>query len=160
MSLFSSEAAFFPTLLTCSHRVSSRGAVQTTPLIQNPGDPTFYYLSLKGIIVGSTRLPVPESAFALSKGTGGTIIDSGTAITSLPPRVYRLVRDAFAAQLKLPVVAGDTTDTFTCLSAPRGEACRTEAGAAFGGRDDGPALGENYVRYRGDGQHHHLHCHG
>uniref|UniRef100_A0A0D3FHT5 Peptidase A1 domain-containing protein n=1 Tax=Oryza barthii TaxID=65489 RepID=A0A0D3FHT5_9ORYZ len=55
---------------------------------------------------------------ALKNGTGGTIIDSGTAITSLPTRVYRLVRDAFAAQVKLPVVSGNTTDPYTCFSAP------------------------------------------
>ncbi|BAF11857.1 aspartic proteinase nepenthesin-1 [Oryza sativa Japonica Group] len=97
---------------------SGRGAVQSTPLIQNPANPTFYYLSLKGITVGSTRLPVPESEFALKNGTGGTIIDSGTAMTSLPTRVYRLVRDAFAAQVKLPVVSGNTTDPYFCLSAP------------------------------------------
>ncbi|OEL29340.1 hypothetical protein BAE44_0009641 [Dichanthelium oligosanthes] len=43
------------------------GAVQTTPLIQSSSAvPTFYYLSLKSITVGSTRLPVPESAFALT----------------------------------------------------------------------------------------------
>ncbi|EEE58952.1 hypothetical protein OsJ_10633 [Oryza sativa Japonica Group] len=97
---------------------NGQGAVQTTPLIQNPANPTFYYLSLKGITVGSTRLPVPESEFALKNGTGGTIIDSGTAMTSLPTRVYRLVRDAFAAQVKLPVVSGNTTDPYFCLSAP------------------------------------------
>uniref|UniRef100_J3LN85 Peptidase A1 domain-containing protein n=1 Tax=Oryza brachyantha TaxID=4533 RepID=J3LN85_ORYBR len=92
-----------------------RGAVQTTPLVQ-----TLYYLSLKGITVGSTRLPVPESEFALRNGTtGGTIIDSGTAITSLPPRVYRLVRSAFAAQVKLPVVAaGNATGPYVCFTAP------------------------------------------
>uniref|UniRef100_A0A0D9VTD6 Peptidase A1 domain-containing protein n=1 Tax=Leersia perrieri TaxID=77586 RepID=A0A0D9VTD6_9ORYZ len=94
------------------------GAVQTTPLIKNPDNPTLYYLSLKGITVGSTRLPVPESEFALNNGTGGTIIDSGTAITSLTPRVYRLVRDAFAAQVKLPVVPSNTTDSYLCFSVP------------------------------------------
>uniref|UniRef100_A0A0E0KCZ7 Peptidase A1 domain-containing protein n=1 Tax=Oryza punctata TaxID=4537 RepID=A0A0E0KCZ7_ORYPU len=97
---------------------NGRGAVQTTPLIKNPVHPTFYYLSLKGITVGSTRLPMPESEFALKNGTGGTIIDSGTAITSLPTRVYRLVRDAFAAQVKLPVVPGNTTDPYFCFLAP------------------------------------------
>ncbi|KAF2938977.1 hypothetical protein DAI22_03g157400 [Oryza sativa Japonica Group] len=97
---------------------NGRGAVQSTPLIQNSANPTFYYLSLKGITVGSTRLPVPESAFALTNGTGGTIIDSGTSITSLPPQVYQVVRDEFAAQIKLPVVPGNATGPYTCFSAP------------------------------------------
>ncbi|KAF8683936.1 hypothetical protein HU200_044883 [Digitaria exilis] len=91
------------------------GAVQTTPLIQSSDNPTFYYLSLKGITVGSTRLAVPESAFALTKnGTGGTIIDSGTAVTSLPPRVYGLLHDAFVSQVKLPV----TSDEPLCFAVP------------------------------------------
>uniref|UniRef100_A0A0D3FU34 Peptidase A1 domain-containing protein n=3 Tax=Oryza TaxID=4527 RepID=A0A0D3FU34_9ORYZ len=84
--------------------------VQTTPLTHNSRNPTLYYLSLKGITVGSKRqLPVPESA---------ALIDSGTSITSLPPRTYRVVRDEFAAQVKLPVVPGNATDPFTCFSAP------------------------------------------
>jgi hypothetical protein len=71
------------------YRRSARGSVvQTTPLIRNPADETSYYLSLKGVSVGSTRLPVPDSTFALTNGTGGTIIDSGTALTRLPPQVY------------------------------------------------------------------------
>ncbi|KAF0909667.1 hypothetical protein E2562_000027 [Oryza meyeriana var. granulata] len=41
---------------------NGQGAVQTTPLIQDDRNPTLYYLSLKGITVGSTRLPAPESA--------------------------------------------------------------------------------------------------
>uniref|UniRef100_I1PAR5 Peptidase A1 domain-containing protein n=1 Tax=Oryza glaberrima TaxID=4538 RepID=I1PAR5_ORYGL len=97
---------------------NGQGAVQTTPLIQDAKNPTFYYLALKGITVGSTRLPVPESAFALTNGTGGTIIDSGTSITSLPPQVYQVVRDEFAAQIKLPMVPGNTTDPYFCFSAP------------------------------------------
>ncbi|CAL4922368.1 unnamed protein product [Urochloa decumbens] len=88
--------------------------VQTTPLIQSPGAvPTFYYLSLRSITVGSTRLPVPESAFALARnGSGGTIIDSGTAVTMLPPLVYGLLHDAFVAQVDLPV----TNDEPLCFA--------------------------------------------
>jgi hypothetical protein len=44
--------------------------------------------------------------------------NSGTSITSLPPRTYRAVREEFAAQVKLPVVPGNATDPFTCFSAP------------------------------------------
>ncbi|KAK3147410.1 hypothetical protein QOZ80_3BG0282000 [Eleusine coracana subsp. coracana] len=88
---------------------SARGEIQTTPFIQNPADfPTFYYLSLKAITVGSCRLPVPESAFAFNKnGTGGTIIDSGTAFTMLPPNIYRHLHDTFVSQVKLPVANDD-----------------------------------------------------
>lgn len=80
------------------------GAVQSTPLVQNFSSLKAYYLSLKGITVGSTRLPIPESTFALKQdGTGGTIIDSGTGMTTLPQDAYKLVHDAFTAQVRLPV---------------------------------------------------------
>ncbi|KAK3151459.1 hypothetical protein QOZ80_3AG0246150 [Eleusine coracana subsp. coracana] len=87
---------------------SARGEIKTTPLIKNPADSLTYYLSLKAITVGSCRLPVPESAFAFTKnGTGGTIIDSGTAFTMLPPNIYRHLHHAFASQVKLPVANDD-----------------------------------------------------
>jgi len=86
--------------------------VQTTPLIQSPKIPSFYYLSLKGITVGSTRLQVPESAFALTNnGTGGTIIDSGTSFTTLPLQVYRRLRAAFVSQVKLPPAEASNATT-------------------------------------------------
>ncbi|KAK3151460.1 hypothetical protein QOZ80_3AG0246170 [Eleusine coracana subsp. coracana] len=98
---------------------SARGVVQTTPFTQNPANqPTFYYLSLKGITVGSTMLPIPESRFTLTNGTGGTIIDSGTGMTTFPPDVYNLVHDAFIAQASLPVV--NATETPLCFTSPDG----------------------------------------
>ncbi|KAF8739188.1 hypothetical protein HU200_013908 [Digitaria exilis] len=93
------------------YRGDAHGAVkQTTPLVKNPAtSPTFYYLSLKGITVGHTRLAVPELTFAsTSNGTGGTIIDSGSSLTSFPSQVYRLLLDAFASQTKLPAAATAT----------------------------------------------------
>ncbi|CAL4914127.1 unnamed protein product [Urochloa decumbens] len=103
-----------PVLLGLPANFYGGAAVQTTPLIQSPGAvSTFYYLSLRSITVGSTRLPVPESAFALARnGSGGTIIDSGTSVTLLPPLVYGLLHDAFVAQVDLPV----TTDEPLCFA--------------------------------------------
>ncbi|KAF8731175.1 hypothetical protein HU200_016497 [Digitaria exilis] len=96
-------------------------AVQTTSLIQSSDNPTFYYLSLKSITVGSTRLAVPESAFALANnGSGGTIIDSGTSVTLLPPLVYGLLHDAFVSQVKLPVTS-DEPLCFAVSSAAAGK---------------------------------------
>ncbi|KAJ1297392.1 hypothetical protein BS78_01G372300 [Paspalum vaginatum] len=84
------------------------GAVQTTRLIQSSVIPTYYYLPLKSITVGSTRLPVPESAFALTdNGTGGTVIDSGTSVTLLPPPVYGLLHHAFVSQVNLTVTSDE-----------------------------------------------------
>ncbi|XP_066320068.1 aspartic proteinase nepenthesin-1-like [Miscanthus floridulus] len=96
---------------------SSGAAVQTTPL--NTTSTFYYYLNLKSIItVGSTTLQVPASAFALNAdGTGGTIIDSGTSITSLPPHVFSLLRDAFVSQLNMTPVAVTSLPDVLCFPA-------------------------------------------
>ncbi|TVU47265.1 hypothetical protein EJB05_06858, partial [Eragrostis curvula] len=103
------------------YRSSAHGhsaVVKTTPFIHNHANPTYYYLSLKGITVGSTRLPVPESTFALTKnGTGGALIDSGTSITTLPTHIYRLLRDTFVSQLKLRTTDGGE---LLCFVVPKG----------------------------------------
>ncbi|XP_037458779.1 aspartic proteinase nepenthesin-1-like [Triticum dicoccoides] len=79
------------------------GPVLSTPFVRVPDSDVYYYLSLKGITVGKVRLPVPESAFTLkTDGSGGTIIDSGTAITSFPRAVFRILREAFVSQVALP----------------------------------------------------------
>ncbi|TVU47266.1 hypothetical protein EJB05_06859, partial [Eragrostis curvula] len=104
---------------------SDPSTVQTTPLIQNPASPStspLYYLSLKGITVGSTRLPIPESTFALtSNGTGGAFIDSGTGITSFPADVYSLVHDAFINQTSLPVHNLTASPTTLCFASSPGK---------------------------------------
>ncbi|KAI4974515.1 hypothetical protein ZWY2020_047795 [Hordeum vulgare] len=52
-----------------------------------------------------------------SDGSGGTVIDSGTAITSFPQAVFRSLREAFVAQVPLPVAKG-YTDGRLCFSVP------------------------------------------
>ncbi|KAK1313468.1 Aspartic proteinase nepenthesin-1 [Acorus calamus] len=79
----------------------------STPLIKNEFFPSRYYVSLKGISVGGTRLQIPESTFALNKnGTGGLFIESGISITLLEEVGYDLVKKAIVEQVKLPVVGG------------------------------------------------------
>ncbi|KAI4357848.1 hypothetical protein L6164_001771 [Bauhinia variegata] len=68
----------------------------TAPLRRNPELDTFYYLGLTGLSVGGELLPIPESSFAVdATGTGGIIVDSGTAVTRLQSDLYNLLRDAF-----------------------------------------------------------------
>ncbi|XP_042405198.1 aspartic proteinase nepenthesin-1-like [Zingiber officinale] len=94
-------------------------AVQTIPLLKNPQQPSFYYLPLKGITVGGTRLQIPSSAFALQDdGTGGVIIDSGTSITYLVAAGYRQVKRAFLNQVQLPVADGSDVGLDVCFSLP------------------------------------------
>ncbi|KAJ4715144.1 aspartic proteinase nepenthesin-1-like [Melia azedarach] len=84
---------------------SSSSSSSTTPLIKNPSQPSFYYLSLEGISVGGTRLPIDKSTFTLKNdGTGGIIIDSGTTITYLEDSAYEALRKEFISQTKLTVV--------------------------------------------------------
>ncbi|XBH96404.1 hypothetical protein VPH35_086796 [Triticum aestivum] len=86
------------------------GPIQSTQLVRNPKS-NHYYLSLKGITVGKTRLPFDASAFALKgDGSGGTIIDSGSALTSFPEAVYRSLVEAFESQVPLPVNKNNTAE--------------------------------------------------
>nr|CAB3469935.1 unnamed protein product [Digitaria exilis] len=88
------------------------GKIKSTPMRRNPAIPAnnYYYVSLEGITVGDKRLPVSPSAFAINNkdGSGGTIIDSGTAITTFPTAVYELLYKEFVAQVPLPVVANSS----------------------------------------------------
>lgn len=94
-------------------------SVQTTPLVKNPSQPSFYYVTLKGLTVGSTRITLPSSAFSVQDdGTGGVIVDSGTSITYLELQGYRALKKAFTAQMKLPVADGSGIGLDLCFEAP------------------------------------------
>ncbi|KAF9600141.1 hypothetical protein IFM89_004752 [Coptis chinensis] len=66
-------------------------AAKFTPLLADSRGPSFYFLNLQGISVGGKNLAISPSAFSV----GGTIIDSGTVVTRLPPSAYSAVRTAF-----------------------------------------------------------------
>ncbi|OEL34780.1 Protein ASPARTIC PROTEASE IN GUARD CELL 1 [Dichanthelium oligosanthes] len=70
----------------------------TAPLLRSPRTSTFYYVALAGISVGGQPLSIPPSAFAMdaTSGSGGVIVDSGTAVTRLQASAYAALRDAFA----------------------------------------------------------------
>ncbi|KAK1263260.1 Aspartic proteinase nepenthesin-1 [Acorus gramineus] len=85
-----------PLMLGSLAKLKDSEAGASTPLIKNEFFPSLYYVSLKGISVGGTRLQIPESTFALNKnGTGGLFIETGISITL-----------AIVEQVKLPVVNG------------------------------------------------------
>ncbi|CAN6445996.1 unnamed protein product [Victoria cruziana] len=104
-----------------------RGSLQDpgsvrVPMLRNGKMPTFYYVGLSGISVGGLRLPIEPSVFQMDgNGTGGTILDTGTAITRLPVPAYAALRDAFTrATTHLPQTTGvslfDTCYNLTSLS--------------------------------------------
>nr|ACN85252.1 aspartic proteinase nepenthesin-1 precursor [Oryza officinalis] len=98
--------------------LAAASARLTTPMLTDNG-PTFYYVGMTGIRVGGQLLSIPQSVFA----TAGTIVDSGTVITRLPPAAYSSLRYAFAAAMaargykKAPAVSLlDTCYDFTGMS--------------------------------------------
>ncbi|KAK6934842.1 Xylanase inhibitor, C-terminal [Dillenia turbinata] len=68
--------------------VSGAGAV-SIPLVDK--DPTFYYVTLKGLTVGTTRIPYKSSSSNTINADveeGNIIVDSGTTLTILPYDMY------------------------------------------------------------------------
>ncbi|KAM6590359.1 hypothetical protein CsatA_012964 [Cannabis sativa] len=96
------------------------GAKVTTPLIENPSQPSFYYLSLEGISVGGSLLPIEKDTFALKKdGSGGLIIDSGTTITYLEKKAFDIVKEEFTSQINLPVDKSGSQGLDLCFNLPK-----------------------------------------
>uniref|UniRef100_A0ACD5XWS1 Uncharacterized protein n=1 Tax=Avena sativa TaxID=4498 RepID=A0ACD5XWS1_AVESA len=72
--------------------VDGASSFVTTPLLGNAEfiNPSIYLVRLQGINVAGRRLNVPPVVFS-----GGTVMDSSSIITQLPPTAYRLLRRAF-----------------------------------------------------------------
>ncbi|XP_049936527.1 aspartic proteinase nepenthesin-1-like [Nymphaea colorata] len=101
----SSRLAFGP---NSSLPSSSVGAIKL-PLLINSRNPDFYFVDLEGISVGGRRLPIEASAFQFKQGgTGGVVVDSGSALMYLVAEAYREVKQAFITAISLPVAAGPT----------------------------------------------------
>ncbi|KAE8056231.1 hypothetical protein FH972_013021 [Carpinus fangiana] len=71
-------------------------AVKFTPLSKVSDGTSFYGLDTTGISVGGSSLAISPSVFSAS----GTIIDSGTVITRLPPAAYSALKTAFREAMK------------------------------------------------------------
>ncbi|CAA2958930.1 aspartyl protease family At5g10770-like [Olea europaea subsp. europaea] len=69
--------------------------VKFTPFAASRGT-SFYFIDIVGISVGMTQLSIRPSVFK----TPGTIIDSGTVITRLPPAAYKALSTEFKKQMK------------------------------------------------------------
>ncbi|KAL6984373.1 saccharopepsin [Sarracenia purpurea var. burkii] len=100
----------FGSLAVLNYTTSGSTHRRATPLIQNPFQPSFYYVAIEGITIGETLLPISRSVFKLKEdGSGGMIIDSGTTLTYLQEDAFRVVKREFTSQMKLRV--SDRTDT-------------------------------------------------
>lgn len=109
-------------LLGSLANVNTKEVKITTPLIKNPLQPSFYYLSLEGITVGDKRLSIKKSTFEVGDGgSGGMIIDSGTTITYLEENAFVSLKKEFISQTKLPVDDSSSTGLDVCFSLPLGK---------------------------------------
>jgi len=99
-------------------------AAKSTPFVPNPTGPrrsSYYYLSLEGITVGDTLLPIDPAVFRLTaSGRGGLIIDSGTTFTALEERAFVVLARAVAARVALPLARGAHLGLSVCFAAPEG----------------------------------------
>ncbi|RLM80352.1 aspartic proteinase nepenthesin-1 [Panicum miliaceum] len=73
----------------------------------SPAD-TFYYVQLRGVLVGGELLNISSDTWGVSKdGSGGTIIDSGTTLSYFAEPAYRVIRQAFVERMSrsYPLIA-------------------------------------------------------
>ncbi|KAK4766138.1 hypothetical protein SAY87_007785 [Trapa incisa] len=97
----------------------------TAPLMKNGKMDTFYYVGLTGVSVGGSPLSIPPSLFQMDdSGSGGIIVDSGTAVTRMQTEAYNSLRDAFVKRTQNLKSAGtfalfDTCYDFSSLSQVR-----------------------------------------
>ncbi len=113
-----SRSSFAGSLTLGSTGISK--SVQYTPLT---GQDSFYNIDMKAISVGGKLLSISSTVFS----TAGTIIDSGTVITRLPPEAYTALRTEFRSRMtKYPLTkAVSILDTcydlsnYTTVSIPK-----------------------------------------
>ncbi|KAI9115641.1 hypothetical protein K1719_013310 [Acacia pycnantha] len=91
-------------------RGSSRN-VKFTPLSSISRGSSFYGLDFAGITVAGVNLQISASVFS-----SGTIIDSGTVITRLPPAAYGPLRDAFRKNMSRYPKADPLSILDTCYN--------------------------------------------
>ncbi|KQK19054.1 aspartic proteinase nepenthesin-1 [Brachypodium distachyon] len=130
-SMFESTSSLV-TLGVAPAELHLTGQVQSTPLLRDPSQPSLYFLSLKAITVGATRIPIPERRQRLREASA--IIDSGASITTLPEDVYEAVKAEFVAQVGLPVSAVEGSALDLCFALPSAAAPKSAFGWRWRGR--------------------------
>ena len=82
--------------LTFGKSARPSSAIKFTPFSKVTEGTSFYGLDTVGISVAGRKLSIAASVFSNS----GTIIDSGTVITRLPPTAYSALKMAFRQEMK------------------------------------------------------------
>ncbi|CAN1794008.1 Aspartic proteinase CDR1 [Linum perenne] len=94
-----------------TNAIVSGSNVVSTPLFSDPSQPTFYFLQLQAISVGSKKIPFESSSIASSGGN--IIIDSGTTLTLVPTQFLSQLSDAVESQVTGGTKASDPQGFFS-----------------------------------------------
>ncbi|KAL0016562.1 hypothetical protein SO802_003632 [Lithocarpus litseifolius] len=107
-------------------------SIKFTPMLTLSQQPSFYGLNLIGISVGGQRLSIPASVFS----TAGTIIDSGTVITRLPPTAYNALRTTFRQMMRnYPMISSSSSLFDTCYDLSKSQSVSIPKISFFFGGD-------------------------
>lgn len=102
-----SDVGFF--VLGVPHIAATRYVL--TPMLRDiQVPPTFYRVLLRAIIVSGQQLSVPPTVFA-----PGSVLDSRTVITRLPPTAYQALRAAFRSRMTMYRTAPPKPGLDTCF---------------------------------------------
>ncbi|EER89099.3 hypothetical protein BDA96_10G017200 [Sorghum bicolor] len=89
--------------------LSGAGGYAVTPMLRYARVPTLYRVRLLAIAVDGQQLNVTPSVFA-----SGSVLDSRTAITRLPPTAYQALREAFRSRMAMYREAPPQGNLDTC----------------------------------------------
>ncbi|KAH9310731.1 hypothetical protein KI387_025766 [Taxus chinensis] len=79
--------------------------VRHTPLLSpNNTRRSAYYIDVRKISLGETRVPIPSKAFRIKDGSGGTVLDTGTTFVLLATPIYRAVMATLSVTVPYPKV--------------------------------------------------------
>lgn len=93
-------------------KAGASSKVQFTPFVSKTGSSgSFYFVDIIGISVGGRPLSIGKAVF---QSAGGTIVDSGTVITRLPPAAYSAMSTTFQQQMKRYATAPAYSILDTC----------------------------------------------
>ena len=118
-------------------------SLKFTPMLTLSRRQSFYGLNLIGISVGGQRLSIPTSVFS----TAGTIIDSGTVITRLPPTAYNALRTKFREMMRNYPMTSATSPFDTCYDLSKSQSVSIPSISFFFGGDVSVDLGEVGILY-------------
>ncbi|MCO5594083.1 hypothetical protein L7F22_048104 [Adiantum nelumboides] len=79
--------------------------LQSTPLAENPFGQSFYYVNVQELRVNGQVLPIPSDVWELdATGNGGTVVDSGTTLTTFVEPAYQEILNAILDKFPYPQV--------------------------------------------------------